>query len=117
MATLRQALGPSYPIGLASFPYVDLHPAFPYSVFLAPGAAQYNLPQMYWMDIGDTVDNVYAHTWPLNVVYGARIYPLGQRYNNPSATDIVRFRQDASAFGATGVSWWDWQEATLSGFG
>jgi hypothetical protein len=116
MATLRQALGPSYPIGLASFPYVDLHPAFPYSVFLEPGGARYNLPQMYWQDIGDAVDTVYAHTWPVNQVYGAKIYPLGQLYNNPSAADILNFRADAQAYGATGESWFDWQSATLTGF-
>ena len=69
---LRKGVGASYPVGLASFPYVDYHPAFPYSVFLGPGGAQYNLPQMYWQDIGTSVDAVYAHTWPLNRVYARR---------------------------------------------
>jgi Putative peptidoglycan binding domain len=114
---LRKALGPAYPIGLASFPYVDYHPAFPYSVFLGPGGAQYNLPQMYWQDIGTSVDAVYAHTWPLNRVYGAPIYPLGQIYNSPPFSAVLRFRQDAAAYGAAGVSWWDWQEATTAGWG
>src|SRR5450755_957538 len=113
---LRQGLGPAYPVGLAGFPYVDYHPAFPYSVFLGPGGAQYNLPQMYWQDIGVSPDAVYAHTWPLNRVYGAPTYPLGQIYNNPPASAVLRFRQDAAAYGATGVSWWDWQEATSGGF-
>jgi hypothetical protein len=113
---LRAALGPSYPIGLAGFPYVDYHPAYPYSVFLGPGGAQYSLPQMYWKAIGTTVDDVFAHTWPLNRVYPAKIYPLGQLYDNPAATDIARFRQLAIAYGATGISWWDWQEATPTGF-
>ena len=44
-----------YPVGLSSFPYVDSHPSFPYSVFLGPGGAHYNLPQMYWRDIGTSV--------------------------------------------------------------
>ena len=56
MRKLRKGAGRDYPIGLASFPYVDYHPAFPFSVFLGPGGAQYNLPQLYWKTIGDSVD-------------------------------------------------------------
>ena len=56
-------------MALAGFPYVDYHPGFPYSVFLGPGGAQYNTPQMYWMDIGTSVNTVYAHTYAYNRVY------------------------------------------------
>src|SRR4029077_19768772 len=49
-------VGPNYPLGLSSFPYVDSHPGFPFSTFLGPGGAQFNLPQVYWHSIGDTVD-------------------------------------------------------------
>ena len=62
VAALRAAVGPAYPIGLTSFPYVDYHPRLPYSVFLGPGGAQANLPQVYWKDIGGTVDAVSGHT-------------------------------------------------------
>jgi hypothetical protein len=113
---LRQGVGPSYPVSLASFPYVDYHPSFPFSVFLGPGGAQFNQPQMYWQEIGTTPDSVFAHTWPLNRVYGAAIYPLGQLYNNPPAADIARFRSLASAYGGGGVSWWDWQETSTTGW-
>ena len=63
---LRKLIGQSYPVVLAGFPYVDYHPGFPYSVFLGPGGAQYNSPQMYWMDIGTSVNAVYAHTYAYN---------------------------------------------------
>ena len=53
LSKLRRAIGDDYPLALSSFPYVDYHPAFPYSVFLGPGGAQYNLPQLYWYAIGD----------------------------------------------------------------
>ncbi len=33
---LRSLIGYSYPLALAGFPYIDFHPAFPYSVFLGP---------------------------------------------------------------------------------
>ena len=57
---LRHLIGSRFPVALAGLPYVDYHPAFPYSVFLGPGGAKYNAPQMYWTDIGTSVDRVYA---------------------------------------------------------
>jgi hypothetical protein len=111
---LRRLIGRSFPVALAGFPYIDFHPAFPYSVFLGPGGAQYNVPQMYWKDIGTTVDNVYAHTYAFNRVYGRPISPLGQVYNSPPARQVVRFRQLSRAYGASGLSWWDWQESPRS---
>jgi Putative peptidoglycan binding domain len=111
MSSLRSQVGADYPLGLASFPYVDYHPALPYSVFLGPGGAQYNVPQLYWKDIGTTVDTGYIHTWVWNRIYGGKIAPLGQVYNRPKAGQIKRFRALAMSHGFDGVSWWDWQEA------
>jgi hypothetical protein len=111
MTTLRSLVGADYPLGLASFPYVDYHPALPFSVFLGPGGAQYNMPQLYWKDIGTTVDAGYIHTWVWNRIYQRAIMPLGQVYNHPKAGQIRRFRALALSHGFEGVSWWDWQEA------
>jgi Putative peptidoglycan binding domain len=111
MSMLRSMVGQDYPIGLASFPYVDYHPALPYSVFLGPDGAQYNVPQLYWKDIGTTVDTGYTHTWVWNRIYKRQIDPLGQVYNNPKAGQIKRFRALAMAHGFDGVSWWSWQSA------
>lgn len=111
MSSLRSMVGPDYPLGLASFPYVDYHPALPYSVFLGPGGAQYNVPQLYWKDIGTTVDSGFIHTWVWNRIYGRPIDPLGQVYSRPKAGQIKRFRALAMSHGFDGVSWWDWQEA------
>jgi hypothetical protein len=108
---LRSLVGQNFPVALAGFPYMDYHPGFPYSVFLGPGGAQYNVPQMYWRDIGTTVDAVYAHTFSYNLLYQRTIFPLGQVYNHPPARQIRRFRQISWAYGTAGVSWWDWQEA------
>ena len=96
-------------MALTSFPYVHFHPGFPYSVFMGPGGAQANLPQMYWKTIGTSVDTIYRNTWTYNKVYGRPIYPLGQTYSNPSAADVRRFRLLAGTYGATGLSWWVWQ--------
>jgi hypothetical protein len=113
---LRSAVGPSYPIALASFPYVDFHESLPYSVFLGPGGAQFNLPQMYWHAIGTTVDRVFAHTYTQNRVYARPIFPLGQTYGGTPPDQIFRFRQLTQAYGASGLSWWDWQETAAPGW-
>jgi hypothetical protein len=113
---LRAKIGASYPLGLASFPYVSYHPSEPYSVFLGPGGAQYNAPQMYWKDIGVSVDTVYANTYIANRIYGRPIFPLGQTYGGVSPSDVLRFREEAVGYGATGVSFWDWQETPASGW-
>jgi hypothetical protein len=116
LTTLRAVIGPDYPVGLTSFPYVDYHPRFPYSVFLGPGGAQYNAPQMYWRDIGVSVDTVYAHTYAFNRPYGRPIVPLGQVYNSPPASQIHRFRLLARGYRAANASWWDWQEGSPGAF-
>ncbi len=113
---LRSLIGPRFPLALAGFPYVDYHPSFPYSVFLGPGGAQYNAPQMYWKAIGTTVGAVFAHTYAYNRIYRRRIFPLGQLYSQPSIGSIERFRSISRAYGATGVSWWDWQSASAAGW-
>jgi hypothetical protein len=112
--TLRAKIGPAYPLGLASFPYVNYHPSFPYSVFLGPNGAQFDVPQMYWHDIGTSVASVYINTYEQNLVYGRPILPLGQAYGGVSAAEIVAFRSLAGAYGAAGESFWDWQEASAS---
>src|SRR5262249_16088895 len=114
IADLRAKIGPGYPLGLASFPYVSYHASFPYSVFLGPGGAQFNAPQMYWKDIGTSVDTVYANTYIANRIYGRAISPLGQTSNHPSSGELIRYRGESLDYGAGGVSWWDWQETPSS---
>jgi Putative peptidoglycan binding domain len=116
LTRLRASVGPDYPLGLASFPYVQYHPGFPYSVFLGPGGAEFNLPQIYWRAIGTTVDKAIATTYTYNRVYERPIDPMGQLYGNPPVREVLRFRRLALASGFGGVSWWSWQHATPQGF-
>jgi hypothetical protein len=120
MRSLRKQIGSSYPVGLAPFPYVHYHPGYPYSVFLGPGGAQFNLPQMYWRAIGVSPDRIFEITYQYNRIYKRPIFPLGQIYGDegppPPPSQIRRFHQLAQAYGATGVSWWDWHSSTAAGF-
>lgn len=109
---LRARIGDAFPVSLAAFPYVDYHPAFPYSVFLGPGGADYNQPQMYWKTIGTSVRAVFEHTYLHNRIYGAPIYPLGQTYEGPSRASLRLFRRFAASYGGLAPSWWSWQETT-----
>jgi peptidoglycan hydrolase-like protein with peptidoglycan-binding domain len=112
ITTLRAAIGPGYPLGLTSFPYVDYHPRLPYSVFLGPGGAQANLPQVYWKDIGGSVDAVSARTVAHNRIYRTPLAPLGQAYSGPPPADLQRFRAIWAGYGVAGLSWWSWQAAS-----
>jgi hypothetical protein len=113
---LHSALPPRFPVGLTSFPYVDYHPKLPYSVLLGPDGADFNLPQVYWKDIGTTVDTAMQHTYVHNRIYEKTILPLGQSYNDPPPEDMERFRQLAAVYGSSGLSWWSWQATTDRGW-
>ena len=110
--TLRARIGETFPLSLAAFPYVDYHPAFPYSVFMGPGGATYNQPQMYWKTIGTSVRAVYEHTYLYNRLWGHPIYPIGQTYEAPGSGSLRLFRRFAASYGGLAPSWWDWQETS-----
>jgi Putative peptidoglycan binding domain len=114
---LRARIGDAFPLSLAAFPYVDYHPAFPYSVFMGPGGATYNQPQMYWKAIGTSVRAVYEHTYLYNRLWGHPIYPIGQTYEAPGSGALRLFRRFAASYGALQPSWWDWQETSGSEWG
>ncbi len=112
---LRASVGSRFPIGLASFPYVDYHPAFPFSVFLGPNGAQFNLPQMYWRDIGSSPETVFHHAYTHNRIYRRTIYPLGQLDGGASSDGVRLFRGLTVRYRSRGISWWDWAWADASG--
>jgi hypothetical protein len=113
---LRRLVGHRYPLGLASFAYADYHPAFPYSVFLGPGGAQFDMPQMYWLEIGIDAGNVFRHTYAENRIYRRPIYPLGQTFGSPAAEEVRLFRGLAVRYGALGISWWDYAWTSADGY-
>jgi len=113
---LRARIGEAFPLSLAGFPYVDYHPSFPYSVFLGPGGASFNQPQMYWKAIGTSVRAVYEHTYLFNRLWGAPVYPLGQTYQGVGGGPIRQFRRFAESYGGRPPSWWDWQETSTRGW-
>jgi peptidoglycan hydrolase-like protein with peptidoglycan-binding domain len=62
------------------------------------------------------VDTTYANTYISNRIYGRAVVPLGQTYEAPSSTDLLRFREEAVLYGASGISFWDYQETSTGGW-
>lgn len=110
---LRQLVGPRFRLSLSTFPYAHYHPGFPYSVFLGPGAATDNLPQVYWKTIGDSVREAVEITYTYNLMYERPIYPIGQTYMDPRARALLQFRRYMQSYGSV-PSWWSWQETNAS---
>ncbi len=106
---LRKRVGKNFRLSLSTFPYNHYHQAFPYSVFLGPGAATANLPQVYWKAIGDTVHKSIATTVQQNRIYKRKIFPVGQTWMSPRAQELTQFRRYARNYGVA-PSWWSWQE-------
>ncbi len=115
MRALRARVGTAYPIGLTTFPYVDLHGAFPYSAFLSgPHAAQFTMPQVYWKAFRVSPAVAVERTMRWNRVYGKPIALLGGTYMRETPAQIRAFRCAARAAGVQGESWWAWQNTRPS---
>jgi hypothetical protein len=104
---LRSQLGSGFPIALAGEAEVLEHPRFPYSVFLGPGGFGYDMPQLYWLDLGVSVQAAYAATIGVNAIFGRPIVPVGQLYGGPAAGELESFRALAGAYGLPGASFFD----------
>ena len=53
-----------------------------------------------------------AKTVAQNRIYGAPMAPLGQAYGGVTPAEVQRFRAIWAGYGAGGLSWWSWQEAS-----
>ena len=109
---LRSGLGGRFPIALAGQPEILEHPEFPYSVFLGPGGFGFDMPLLYWRDLGLSVEAAFARTLPENAIYGRPILPVGQLYGQPTAAELGRFRTLAIDYGLAGMSFFDLEAAS-----
>ena len=101
MTRLRKLVGHSYPIALAGFPYVDYHPAFPYSVFLGPGGAQLqraaDVLGRHRHDASTPCTRTRTGT---TASTSARSTRSGRCSTIPRAGQIKRFRQMSRSYGS-----------------
>ena len=115
MRALRARVGTAYPIGLTTFPYVDVHGPFPYTAFLnGPDGAQFTMPQVYWKAFRVSPAAAVERTMRWNRIYGKPIALLGSTYMRESASSIRQFRCASQGAGVGGESWWEWRN-TRSG--
>lgn len=114
MRALRAQVGSAYPVGLTTFPYVDLHGPFPYTAFLnGRDAAQFTMPQVYWKAFRVSPAVAVERTMRWNRIYGKPIALLGSTYMRESASTIRQFRCASQAAGVGGESWWAWQNTRM----
>jgi hypothetical protein len=116
---LRAAVGSSYPlIACVPRPSPRLERSWPYAEAIRPMSAV--APMVYWLNRQPDSDVAGA------IQYLSRfrkpIIPIGQAYDGgpeggrpgpPRPDEIRRFADTAAKFGATGVSFWSWQHASL----
>lgn len=106
ISELRRLAPRGLRLGFTSFAYVNLHSSLPYKVFLGPGAAEANLPQMYWHEMGRSPARVVRETYEQNLRLGRPVYPIGQTYGRPPLYQLSRFTSELRRRGADGLSWW-----------
>ena len=83
MTTLRSIVGPDYPLALTSFPYVDYHPALPYSVF-SGRAERSTTSRSSTGRRSEPPSAGFAHTWVWNRAYGRPILPSARSISTRS---------------------------------
>ena len=72
-------------------------------MFLGPGRRAVQRAADVLEGHRQSVDTVYANTYIANRIYGRPIFPLGQTYGGVSAAELLRFREEAVDYGATGA--------------
>jgi peptidoglycan hydrolase-like protein with peptidoglycan-binding domain len=112
LTELRAKIGPEYPWRWPPS-LRQLPPQVPTGL---PGPGAPVQPAADVLEGHRPVSKVYANTYIGNRIYGRPIFPLGQTYGGVSSTELVRFREEAVDYGATGISFWDWQETKTSGW-
>ncbi len=108
---LRAGVGADYPVGVTSYPRPKSHPDVPLSVFLGPGGAQVNLPQVYWSTAKTTAVALSIDTAKGNRIYGRPIAPLGETAG-ATFDEAQAFRSLWAGFGAVGLGWYRWRDAS-----
>ena len=114
LAALRAGTGADYPIGFTSYAIPEAQPTLPFSVFLGPGGAQVNMPQIYWGEANEPVASLSFTSAARSRVYGRPLVPLGQTYGGTTTDDIQAFRSAWRYYGAPDVSWFRWGGPTIT---
>lgn len=102
---------PNIPKGFTSFAIPEYHP-LPYHIF-----AEYvdvMMPQIYWHTIGWDLQFTFEKSFNQWKEFGLPVAPVGQSYGGFPPEEMGKFADLALKKGCTGISWWDWQHATVA---
>jgi hypothetical protein len=118
-AGLRAAVGPLVPL-IATVPRPSEWNQGVYPFVEATAAFDAVAPMIYWLNRQPDSDVQYALEWLQQL--GKPIMPVGQAYDGareggrpgpPSPDEIARFLMASQTMGATAVSFWSWQHASV----
>jgi hypothetical protein len=101
---------PNFPIGLSSFALADYHPEVPFTEYI--NFVNVMMPQIYWGDLSWDVTVAFYASMGSYQKYGKPIIPTGQAYDKVTPADMAQFIQLCKSTDLTGISWWDWQDAS-----
>jgi hypothetical protein len=112
---LLRAKHPDTLLALSSFAIASYHPEVPFAEY--SNFVNAMMPQIYWDDMGWTVDKAFNTSIASYKRYGKPIAPTGQSYATAQPNDIARFIQLSQEAKFTNISWWDWDEANQGQLG
>jgi hypothetical protein len=112
MDRLRAGL-PSFPIGLSSYRFPNLHPQLPWKEFLLK--CDFNMPQVYWINSHNPGDQLLRCLQSFQKITPFRpIIPTGGTFKQglwqPSIEDISQFVETARKLNMPAVNFWEWSK-------
>ena len=116
--SIRDALGPEYPLYFSSFAIARYHRSFPFEIFRrhCDGA----IPQVYWNAFRWPVDQSLVSTFEDYAALGFSpklLFPVGGLYQEgtvryPETDEVRSFIRQAAASGSRGVSFWSYEHVS-----
>ena len=108
------------PKALSTYRYPEIHPTFPYEVFLS--GCSVNMPQVYWMQETDTdapIDNLDECIRQYEEFSDVPIVPTGAAFCEhgwcASVAQIKNFADHAMELELTGINYWEWSNTVDNG--
>lgn len=117
MDALRAGL-PDVSIGMCTYRWPSVHREFPW--YTALENADYHMPQVYWLDAHNPVQQLNQSVAELKAKKDIPIIPLGYAYQNefngtrPTQAEMVAFHNRTLELGLPGNGWYEWGDAIVN---
>lgn len=127
---LAALMPPEIPIGLTTFRYPNVHPKFPWEIYMKWSRLKFYMPQVYWPlahNPGDQLRESLKQYREWETKFGVEpkpFYPIGaafsQKFNDipwqPSIGEMQEFHATVLELGLEVESWWCWDHSIRLGY-